>query len=423
MKLLNKTNTYFLGVSLIIFCLGGILFYLLFQIIIDTDINNKLHERKTYNLKQLALSDSLVFFQKYSANMVSIRPIKAVPVNNKETISDTVIFDDVEGKPVHYRQLAFAASINNHKYFIQERRALVEQKDLIEGVILLEGILFVAFVAILTAVNNQLSRSIWRPFYYIVEKISNYKVDLAGNMVLPKDSIDEFNELSDAIEKMSAKINIEFNIQKEFIENASHEIQTPLTIVSNKLEMLLQTSQMSDEQLNLVNTASVAIARLSRLNEALLILSKIENRQFHKVEKVCINDLIDHRLADLSDLILIKSISLQRNYRQVLNVAMHPYLAEMLLENLVVNSIKHNTSPGTIQIATDHHRLEMSNTGSQMQANAEKFFRRFVKGNPNSQSLGLGLSIVKAICETYMFPLSYQIDQNIHRIRIDFLAA
>jgi signal transduction histidine kinase len=139
-------------------------------------------------------------------------------------------------------------------------------------------------------VNNQVSKSIWKPFYFIVDKISNYKVDLAQSMVLPKNSIDEFNELSVAIEKMSVKIKTEFEIQKEFTENASHEIQTPLAIIKNKLEILMQSPELSREQMDLINSASLATNRLSKLNEALIILSKIENRQFHEVVNISVND-------------------------------------------------------------------------------------------------------------------------------------
>jgi signal transduction histidine kinase len=419
MKLLDKTNFYFVGVSLVIFCLGGILFYLLFQVIINNDINNKLHQRKEYTLKDMEHADSIMLFQKYSGNIVSISSGHQ-PRVDPEVISDTVIYDAIEGKPIQYRQLSFNATIKNRDYTIRVRRALVEQKELIEGVVLLEIILFLAFVAILTVVNNQVSKSIWKPFYFIVDKISEYKVDRGESISLPKNSIKEFNELSMAIEKMSSKISQEFSIQKEFTENASHEIQTPLAIVKNKLEILLQSPGLSNEQMELINSASVAIHRLSKLNEALIILSKIENRQFHEVEDICINDIVERQLQGLCELIQIKSIAIKRNYRSTIKTKMHPYLGEMLMENLIINSIKHNTSPGNISITTDDGRLELRNSGGPARGDTQRFFHRFVKSNPASQSLGLGLSIVKAICETYILPIHYQVETGYHKITIDF---
>jgi signal transduction histidine kinase len=255
-----------------------------------------------------------------------------------------------------------------------------------------------------------------------LDKISDYKVDLAETMIFKKNSIDEFNALSTAIEKMSVKINNEFHIQKEFTENASHEIQTPLAIIRSKLEILLQSPGLSKDQMDLINSVSVATNRLSKLNEALIILSKIENRQFHKVSEVCANDAIDEILSSLEELVKIKSISIIKKYQTKLSIKMHPYLAEILLENLITNSIKHNTIPGSIQVTTTADTLEIGNPIEGSVGNGRNLFQRFVKSNPRSQSLGLGLSIVKAICETYQFTINYEIKNGYYRIRILFKA-
>lgn len=298
----------------------------------------------------------------------------------------------------------------------------MDYTSLLKDVFLLEALLFIAFIAALTLVNNKVSKRMWRPFYYTLDKINNYKVDLAQSMALPQSSIKEFNELSAAIEKMSIKINNEFNVQKEFTENASHEIQTPLAIIKNKLEILLQAKGISKDQMDLIISASVAANRLSKLNEALIILSKIENRQFHEVLDISVNDIINGILSSFEELIKIKSISIERDYHQLLQIKMHPYLAEMLFENLIVNSIKHNTSPGTISISTYNDRIEITNTGQSSGENASRFFQRFIKSNPKSQSLGLGLSIVKAICDTYSFAIKYEMTGGLHKVTVKFSA-
>src|SRR5581483_6675234 len=215
MKLLNKTTIYFLGVSFIIFLLGGILFYSLFHITIDRSINTKLHERKEYNLKQLARSDSLMLlFQQYT-DVLNIKPVKNI-VSEEEILSDTLIYDSIDNKFIQYRQLSFYKKVNSRNYFIQVRRAVLDYTSLLKDVFILETLLFLAFIAVLTLVNNRVSKKIWKPFYFVLDKINNYKVDLAQSMALPQSSIKEFNELSAAIEKMSVKINNEFNVQKEF---------------------------------------------------------------------------------------------------------------------------------------------------------------------------------------------------------------
>ena len=417
MKLLNKTNLYFLGASLLIVCLGGIFFFLLFQVIIDNDLTDKLHERKDYVVKQLTRSDSLLLFQQYSANTVSILAASGFS-NDVEVISDTTIYDNVELKSIGYRQLAFHAQINGNNYNIHIRRALVEQKDLIKGVVLLEVFLFLAFVTILNVINNQLSRRIWKPFYNILDTISNYKIDRAESLNLHRNSITEFNELAAAIEKMSAKINQEFSIQKEFTENASHEIQTPLAIIKNKMEILLQYPDLTEEHLSLIKAMYSAASRLSKLNEALIILSRIENRQFHVVSDICVNDLIDNRLEGLEELIGMKKITVERNYANKINTKMNPFLADILFENLIINAIKHNYSSGAIMITTESNHLCIINTGEAPKSEPEKLFQRFAKDNQKSHSLGLGLSIVKAICETYLLPILYTYEEKRHKISL-----
>jgi signal transduction histidine kinase len=419
MKLLSKTNIFFLGVSSIIFFLGGILFYQLFNVIIDNDIDRKLRDRKEYNLKQLQRSDSVILFQGYSANIVSIKEIPFFGSEN-EKFSDTTIFDRIEGKAMTYRQLSFNAKIKDRAYAIRVRRSVIEHKELIEGVVLLEILLFIAFVVVLTLVNNKVSKNIWAPFYFILDKINNYKVDSAQTVSLPRNSIDEFNELSAAIEKMSVKIKKEFDIQKEFTENASHEIQTPLTIIRNKLEILLQSPGLSKDQMDMITSVSGAAKRLSKLNEALIILSKIENRQFHEVKDIKIDALIQESLSHFEELIRIKSITIEKLSQETTSVKMNPYLAEMLVENLITNAIKHNVSPGKIIISIGKDTLEIVNTGIASVISTEKLFQRFVKTNSISNSLGLGLSIVKAICDTYLFPINYSEKNGLHRIVVHF---
>ena len=417
MKLLDKTNIYFFGVSLLIFCIGGVLFFILFKIIIDIDQNQKLQLRKEYTIKQLMKSDSLEFYQKYSANMVFIRPVPKFN-DSTERFSDTTIFDNIDLQNVAYRKLSLNVTIKGKSYRIEMRRALVEMTRLIEGVVILVLILFTAFVAILSLVNNRLSKAIWKPFYQILDRINTYRIDRAESLSFPESSIEEFNILSVDIEKMTYKIHQEFNIQKEFIENASHEIQTPLSIINSKLEILLQTPQLASEQLDLINSSLIAVKRLSKLNEALLILSRIENRQFHYTEEININTALDRHLENLEELIQINNISITKEYLDKIRVTMNPFLADILLENLITNAIRHNVTGGSIIIRTEMEGLTISNTGAEPSGDPGTLFQRFVKVNKKSISLGLGLSIVKGISDTYRFIIDYTFVNPMHRISL-----
>jgi signal transduction histidine kinase len=419
MKLLDKSNRYFLAVSMLVFLTGGVLFYFLFQAIIDNHVINKLHERRNYVLKQLERSDSVILYQKYSANTLSIKPATR-KLEHKELLSDTSIFDPIENRLLKFRQLTLVATSNGKTYEVQIRRGLIEQKGIIQAVIILEVLIFLAFVAILTVLNNLLSKQLWRPFYEILDTLNTYKLEGSETFVLGRNSVTEFNELASSIEKMTSKINREFATQKEFIENASHETQTPLAVIKNEMEVLMQTRGLSEKQMQSISTATLAANRLSKLNESLLILSRIENHQFHVVEDININDVVDRHLENLEELTAMKNIKVVRDFRDRIDTKMNPFLAEMLIENLISNAIKHNCSPGSIILITEGRELTIANNGDRPRQDPDKLFARFAKSNPQSTSLGLGLPIVKAICDTYMLSVDYTYNDKLHWLRIRF---
>lgn len=421
MKLLNRTSVYSLSVYLVVFCLGGVLFVYLFQRIIDADLNSKLHERQHYVVAQMAESDSLVSYQNYSANTLSFERVQS-PISADEIISDTVLYDHVEQKEVGYRQLSFGMTSHGQNYRVRIRRALVEQTHLVEGAIALVIVLFIGLVALLTFLNNQLSRRLWGPFYAILDRINSYRLERGELLTFPRTNTTEFDELATSIEKMSSIINQEFNSQKEFIENASHEMQTPLAVVRNKLEELMQLPELTETQMESISRASLAANRLSKLNEALLILSRIENRQFHEVAQISVSTLLQTLLSSFEELMQMKGIRVRWHGLNELNVVMNPYLAEILLENLVVNAIKHNVQGGKINIDLESDQLTISNSGAPPASNPSNFFKRFAKANHHSTSLGLGLPIVKAVCDTYDFPIVYTFEEGLHKISIKFWA-
>ncbi len=419
MKLNDKTNRYFITASLIVFCAGGILFYFLFQLIIDRDFNQRLHERKEYYIRIFSQSDSLLHYQQFSANSIGIIPVDRI-IAGKEVVSDTILFDRIENKFNRYRQVSLGMNVRGEQYKIQVRRALVERKDIIQGVVILEVLLFLSFAVILSLLNNQLSKSLWKPFYAALDKIDHYKAEKGETLEFSRSNIDEFDVLAAAIEKMTSRISQEFHILKEFTENASHEIQTPLAIVKGKLEVLIQSPGLSEDQMDMINTASMAATRLSKLNEALLILSRIENRQFHVVKDINLHETVDRHLNALEELIQIKGIEVIKNYDNPIVFQMNPLLADILFENLIVNAIKHNTAEGSIAVTLRAKQFTISNTGEPPMRDPAQLFQRFVKASSKSHSLGLGLSIVKAILDTYQLRVKYTYGQHVHTMTIDF---
>jgi signal transduction histidine kinase len=164
---------------------------------------------------------------------------------------------------------------------------------------------------------------------------------------------------------------------------------------------------------------------LSKLNESLLIISKIENSQFNTGESISIQAIIDRILSNLEEVTKIRLLNITRRWENDITVKINPMLAEILGENLITNAVKHNFDGGFIKIEAKGSTLSIENSGPKPVGDPSRIFNRFVKLNSKSNSIGLGLSIVKSICETYGYSIDYTYDpvSSIHKILIDFKVA
>ena len=205
---------------------------------------------------------------------------------------------------------------------------------------------------------------------------------------------------------------------KSFTENASHEIQTPLSIIKSRLELLSQ-SDLSEDQMNTIQSVYEATNRLSKLNQSLILLTKIDNQQFSESEEVNMSILINKHLSNYEELISAKLITIKKNIRDNVKININETLAEILVSNLITNAIKHNIDKGVIEIILTGHQISISNTGIPLQSESSELFERFKKDKVSSESLGLGLSIVKKICERYGFTVTYHYSDLLHTVSIN----
>ena len=233
--------------------------------------------------------------------------------------------------------------------------------------------------------------------------------------------ITEFTELNDAVSIMENRVSQDYDEIKNFTENASHEIQTPLAIIKSKLELLSQSESLKEEQMDTIQSVSEAANRLSKLNQSLILLTKIDNRQFHENEEINLGDLINKHLGNFEELIAAKDITVRKNINRNTGLTMNETLAETLISNLITNAIKHNTDHGFIEILLSKTALSVSNSGAALHSDPAELFERFKKDKVSSESLGLGLSIVKKICEKYGFEIQYKYADLIHTTTITFL--
>lgn len=418
MKLTVKSSIYYLVYTLFIFTIGTILFYFLIRNVLFNAIDEALSQEKNQVVQNLKYEKD--FKEIHNNDFINIIRV-GVESEVYEKFYTTTIYNSSKGKNIEYRELKSVYKNGDDLYEISIRQPLTEAESLIKSILPIEVILFLGLIVGVLLINRFISDKIWQPFYFLMDRLKNY--DLVNVKIIPyqKYTVDEFNELSEIVEKMTTRIYQDFNSQKEFNENSSHELQTPLAIIRNKLELLIQSKNLKDEEMALIGSVFHTINRLTQLNKGLILLSKIENNQYSELSRINIGQLIETLLVNFEELIDERNITIQLEILKVVIIPANQILIETLLYNLISNAIKHNIEDGgTISITVSKNILEISNTGNELPVASERMFERFLKNSSSELSVGLGLSIMKKICDLYKFRVTYTCVYKIHTIRIEF---
>jgi signal transduction histidine kinase len=423
MRLLRKiVGSYFL-LSVILLILAVPVFYYALKRMMVANIDENLLTTKTLLLPRLRESltnnlDSVIHYYNYDIGYRHVIPDKA-----GDTISTVELMDSVSNEWLPARMLSSGFYVNREFYRLQIKTSLADKFALVQRivVVLMVVLLFLLLGSLL--LNRILSQRIFRPFYDTLKRLHDYRVDKQGRLELKKSSIREFNDLNLAIEQLTERDHRAYLSQKEFAENASHEMQSPLAVFQSKLELLMQTKPLNEDQAALIEDLANASGRMSRLNRSLILLTQIGNNQFPGRETIPLGELIEHLAEQYSFQVAQKEISLEIETVQDISVQANRTLMEILVSNLLSNAIRHNVTKGRIVIRLEHGELSISNTGKPEPLNTQKVFLRFHKESTDPTSIGLGLEILQKICDMNQFIFSYDFQNGFHRFSIRFTPA
>ena len=420
MKLLTLTNRYYLASTIPILIIGGILAFVILRGIINREFNEKLFAEKKQFIYEWHTYDNIK--KTLYLNVGDKIEVKAVDRDPKikSILSDTTMYDSFEKKELPYRVLKFSDNLNEQYYIITITKSMLPTKDLITGVGQIILILIAGLVLSLGLVSRAISKKIWTPFNKTIFSLKNYQISTPVNIAFAQTTIDEFNELNQVLTQMINKSRKDYVNLKEFTENASHEIQTPLAIIKSKAELLLQNGELDQENLEDVSKIYEAANRLSRLKQGLAMLTQMDNNQFDEVEPIEMSEFIDKNLENYEELIAIKEITLTKTFNGHPTLILNNTLTYVLITNLINNAIKHNLKQGHINVILNNDELIIENSGVPLEGNPENYFQRFKKGTTTSDSSGLGLALVKKICDIYDMSISYSVNNQTHRIAIQF---
>jgi signal transduction histidine kinase len=379
----------------------------------------KAHKADFYQSMQYLKTDEDLRFYHLMNKEFTLTPLDK-PLK-KDTLFTENLYDSSEAKTVPHRVYVTSVALNGKVYALQVRESMVNALGLITAIMGVQAIMLLLLITGLVFINRALSNKVWDPFYVILERLKKYQIDQDKTLSLPYSSTVEFRDLSNAINQLVTHSHESFLNQKEFTENASHEMQTPLAISRAKLELLAQTKELTKEQADLVGDLLNAVDRLSRLTKNLLLLSKIENRQFFEVARVDLRTALLKSLETYSQQIKDKNLIIQTSLdaNSVLNG--NPVLLDVLIGNLVSNAIRHGVMKGELRIECSNKALVVTNTGEPL-AQSHKIFQRFQRESRTTQGSGLGLSLVKKICDVSGYQIRYSYHDNKHSFKVVFEA-
>lgn len=338
---------------------------------------------------------------------------REVEVPIQKDLFDIVELQEFDGGEEDFRQLVFGISVNGKSYKVTVSKSLEDTEHLIQTLLV---IAFVTILLILLAsfvINRFILKRLWKPFYRSLDAVERFKVNKIQQLHFEKSKTEEFQLMNDILERITRQAQLDYLSLKTFSENASHEIQTPLAIIRSKLDLLIQDPQLAEKQSEFVQSIYNAIQKLSKLNESLLLLTKIENKQFGETESIDLKAKLEDKIKDFEELWHSKELQVQKS---IAPATLHTnlILTELLLNNLLSNAIKHNKEHGIVSINLEEKCLSISNSSSQGALDTKQVFQKFYKPSALKESNGLGLAIIKQICDVSGLTIDYEYKKSRH---------
>jgi len=425
MKLLNKTIKPFAFYALLVLAFSIPVYFFM----IDFLWKNELDKHHTVIRKQiekeindLGLADSSLVKMLDMWNKIQPRTrLTPAPTSNiiKDSIYTTIRYDVHEQEIEQFRGSITTILINGKPYHLMVETNMEEFYETLLIIVLVTILFFALLLGGIVLLNRRLSMIVWKPFYNTISQLKSFDLKGHDTIALQSSDIDEFETLNQALSQLIENNAAAFRQQKEFTENASHELQTPLAILKSKVDLLLQDNSLTKEQSEKIASLNIPLAKVSRINKNLLLLSKLENRQFAENELLQVSTILNENIELLEEHFTAKNIKLESNIDKHIAISANHSLFEILVTNLLLNAIRHNQVNGVISIRLHQRTLTFANSGTS-ELNEATLFKRFTNSNNEVPSSGLGLAIVKKICNTHNWTIDYDFKNHLHHFTINF---
>jgi signal transduction histidine kinase len=414
MKLFTQYSRVNIVASILALLVGSIGYYFTMRYVLIDQLDDTIRVEEAEILNNIRMHGALPPPSDYHDQQISYEPATAsVP---RHYINTTRFIRHHRIEP--YRDLIFSVIAGGQLYTVTIGVSEEKTEGLLAMIMTITAGMILLLLGTLFLANRLLLRRLWQPFYQTLAGMRQFNLSSRQPLPVRETTIDEFRTLDEAARQMTGQIMKDYEMLKGFTDNASHEMQTPLAIINSRLDLLIQDHELAETHHRPIQAMYDAIGRLRLLNQSLLLLTKIENHQFTHSDSIDMAPLIEEKLAQLEDPLRDRHLVVRKDLDR-LHLPINGYLADILLNNLLLNAIRHNQDGGDLSIRLRESSLRITNSGPALSFDPVTIFDRFVKGT-HSGGTGLGLAIVRQICDNYHFELSYgYIDQR-HTIDIQF---
>ena len=417
MKLFYRVLAHLLTGIFVILLGWAIVFYWGIMEEINDEVDDSLEDYSELVIIRSLAGKELPAHDNGSNNQYFLKEVDASYALSKEAICyrDSMIYIAEKGETEPARILTTIFKDKDERYYeLSVYTPTIEKRDLKEAIFQLLIGLFVVLLITILVINVWVFHQSMKPFYILLDWLEKFRLGKKNDVLDNPTHITEFRKLNEAVSRFASHSEEMFEQQKQFIGNASHEIQTPLAICQNRLEMLMEDETLSEQQMGEIAKTCQTLEYVSKLNKSLLLLSKIDNSQFASVEKVCLNEILYRYLYDYQEVYDYKGITLDVHEKNTFNITMNGTLAVVLITNLLKNAFVHNIYKGKIQIEITSSNIRFGNTGKDEHLDEKHIFERFYQGSKKEGSTGLGLAIVDAICRQSQLSIQYQFVKGWH---------
>ncbi len=419
MKLIAKYNRVNIPITIAVLLISSVAYYFILHYVLIRQVDKDLRIEQQEIVHHIKVKGSLPETSNYKDQQIAFQQTN---LNDfKEKLYTESDYNKKEDEKEPFRRIDFLVNQNGTNYIATVKKSEQETEDIVRLILMITFSVIAVLLLVLFITNRFLLSKLWKPFNHTLGQLKQFNLSSKTDITLEVTNVDEFKELNNTAMSLTQKVKNDYETLKSFTGNASHELQTPLAIIKNKIELLSQSEHLEESQVKIMQSINNAASRLSRLNQSLLLLTKIENRQFEDTEKINLSAVLENCIENYQEAAELKSLTVEKNIEKNIYVQMNHSLADILCSNIILNAIKHNFPGGKIKINLTESALVVSNSGGEPKLTTIELFERFKKESTSPESLGLGLSIVKTICDSYGFDVSYNYDDATHVVKITFM--